>query len=211
MTGTTAPPQKGADDGAALPLVRLVDDDASVLRALSRILAAAGHDCRRYPSAEEFLAGDEAERPGCAILDLRLPGTSGLDLQARLAGTLPVIFLTGAGDIATGVRAMKGGAVDFLTKPVEAAALLAAVEEALARDRRARAERASTAGTDRLLGRLTPREAEVMRHVVAGMLNKQIAAELGVAEKTVKVHRGRVMHKLGVRSLAELVRFVTRR
>lgn len=194
------------------PVVHLVDDDPSVLRALARLLRAAGHDCATYGSAEEFLDRVRTDAPGCAIFDLRLPGADGLALQAQLndgdAG-LPVIFVTGRGDIATSVQAMKEGAVDFLTKPVEAAALLAAVALALARDKAARGERARTAGFAAALARLTPREREVMEMVVAGLLNKQVAGELGLAEKTVKVHRARVMQKLGVRTVADLVRLVT--
>ena len=192
--------------------VHLVDDDASVRRALGRLLAAAGHRCETHESAEAFLSragGDDA--PGCAIVDLQLPGASGLDLQAWLGeidATLPLIFLTGRGDIPTSVRAMKGGAVDFLTKPVEPAALLAAVSVALERGRAQRAALDAETGARTLLSLLTPRERQVLDRVVEGRLNKQIAADLGVAEKTVKVHRARVMQKLGVRTIADLVRLV---
>jgi FixJ family two-component response regulator len=195
------------------PVIHLVDDDPSVRRALARLLAAAGHRCETHASAEAFLARgpDAGPGPGCAVIDLQLPGASGLDLQARLAeldATLPLIFLTGRGDIPASVRAMKGGAVDFLTKPVEAAALLAAIATALERGRALRAARAAEAGVDARLARLTPREREVLDMVVEGRLNKQIAADLGVAEKTVKVHRARVMHKLEARAVADLVRLV---
>jgi FixJ family two-component response regulator len=193
------------------PVVHLVDDDPSVRRALGRLLAAAGHRCEAYDSAEAFLARQPDAGPGCAVIDLQLPGASGLDLQARLAeldATLTLIFLTGRGDIPTSVRAMKGGAVDFLTKPVEAAALLAAIAAALDRGRALRAARTAEAGVDARLARLTPRESEVLDMVVEGRLNKQIAADLGVAEKTIKVHRARVMQKLEVHTVADLVRLV---
>ena len=192
-------------------IVHLVDDDPSVRRALGRLLAAAGHRCETHVSAEAFLARQSDAGHGCAVIDLQLPGASGLELQARLVeldATLPLIFLTGRGDIPTSVQAMKGGAVDFLTKPVDAATLLAAIAAALERGRVLRAARAAEAGVDARLGRLTPREREVLDMVVEGRLNKQIAADLGVAEKTIKVHRARVMQKLEVRTVADLVRLV---
>lgn len=195
------------------PVVHLVDDDPAVRRALGRLLAAAGHRCETHDSAEAFLARKPEDAPGCALIDLQLPGASGLDLQARLAeldATLPLIFLTGRGDISTSVRAMKGGAVDFLTKPAEAAALLAAIAAALERGRALREARAAAADFGTRLTRLTPREREVLDMVVEGRLNKQIAADLGVAEKTIKVHRARVMQKLEVRTVADLVRLVVR-
>lgn len=193
------------------PVVHIVDDDPAVRRALGRLLGAHGHACEAWETAEAFLARQPSSAPGCAIVDLRLPGASGLDLQARLAGRadgLPVIFLTGRGDVATSVQAMKGGAVDFLTKPVEPAALLAAVEAALVRARAARDAREAETGREARLARLTPREREVLDGVVEGRLNKQIAADLGIAEKTIKVHRARVMQKLEAKSLADLVRLV---
>ena len=193
------------------PIVHLVDDDPSVRRALGRLLAAAGHRCETHVSAEAFLARQSDAGHGCAVIDLQLPGASGLELQARLVeldATLPLIFLTGRGDIPTSVQAMKGGAVDFLTKPVDAATLLAAIAAALERGRALRAARTAEAGVDARLGRLTPREREVLDMVVEGRLNKQIAADLGVAEKTIKVHRARVMQKLEVRTVADLVRLV---
>lgn len=193
------------------PVIHVVDDDPSVRRALGRLLAAAGHRCETHASAEAFLARRPDAGPGCAVIDLQLPGASGLDLQARLAeldATLPLIFLTGRGDIPASVRAMKGGAVDFLTKPVEAAALLSAIAAALDHGRALSAARAAEAGVDACLARLTPREREVLDMVVEGRLNKQIAADLGVAEKTIKVHRARVMRKLEVRTIADLVRLV---
>ena len=193
------------------PVIHVIDDDPSVRRALGRLLAAAGHRCETHDSAEAFLARRPEAGPGCAVIDLQLPGASGLDLQARLAElgeTLPLIFLTGRGDIPASVRAMKGGAVDFLTKPVETAALLAAIAAALDQGRALSAARAAEAGVDLCLARLTPREREVLDMVVEGRLNKQIAADLGVAEKTIKVHRARVMRKLQVRTIADLVRLV---
>lgn len=191
--------------------IHLVDDDPAVLRALRRLLTAAGHGCATYASAEAFLARRRSDGLGCAVIDLRLPGASGLELQAHLAAgqdELPVIFLTGQGDIGASVRAMKEGAVDFLTKPVEPQALLAAIAVALARGRRRRAAREAEANLAQRLAQLTPREREVLERVVEGRLNKQIAAELGIAEKTIKVHRARFMHKLGVRTIADLVRLV---
>jgi FixJ family two-component response regulator len=193
-------------------VIYLVDDDASVLRALARMLGAAGHSCEAYPSAEAFLAGHDPEAPGCAILDLGLPGMDGFAVQQSLsAGGVErsVIFVTGTGDIPASVRAMKAGAVDFLTKPVEAAALLAAVEQAIGRDAAARAARTEVDAVRRNLALLTPRETEVLNGVLAGRLNKEIAWDLGTAEKTVKVHRGRMMKKMGVRTVADLVRVVT--
>lgn len=195
-------------------IVHLVDDDPSVRRALKRLLAAAGHACETWETAEAFLARPVGTAAGCAIIDLQLPGANGLDLQARLAESdelLPLIFLTGRGDIGTSVRAMKGGAVDFLTKPVEPEALLAAIATALERCRAARAARAAEAGVRERLARLTPRECQVLEMVVEGRLNKQIAGDLGVAEKTIKVHRARVMGKLEVRTIADLVRLVVGR
>lgn len=193
------------------PIIHLIDDDPSVRRALSRLLHAAGHACESWETAEDFLAQLPPIAPGCAIVNLELPGASGLDLQTWLgeeAEVLPLIFLTGRGDIDTSVRAMKAGAVDFLTKPVTSAPLLAAIAAALDRGRAARAERAAAADRAARLAALTPREREVLDMVVEGRLNKQIAGDLGIAEKTIKVHRGRVMHKLGVRTVADLVRLV---
>jgi FixJ family two-component response regulator len=194
------------------PVIHIVDDDAVVLRSLARLLGAAGHHCETHGDAEAFLARHDPDAPGCAILDLGLPGMDGFAVQQHLAtGDVerPVIFLTGVGDIPSSVQAMKAGAVDFLTKPVEAAALLAAVERALERDAAARAARAEDEAVRRNLARLTPREREVLDGVLAGRLNKQIAWDLGTAEKTVKVHRGRMMKKMGVRTIADLIRIVT--
>lgn len=198
----------------ATPTIHLIDDDPAVLRALKRLLAASGYGCETYSSAETFLSRPASDAAGCAVVDLQLPGADGLDLQARLAernDALPLIFLTGRGDVGSSVRAMKGGAVDFLEKPVEPAALLAAIGSALVTDRERRERHRDLQEAERRWARLTPREREVVDRVVEGRLNKQIAAELGVAEKTVKVHRARVMRKFGVRTIADLVRLVVSR
>jgi FixJ family two-component response regulator len=187
----------------------IVDDDASVLKALGRLLRSAGYDARTFSSAQDFLAAHDPNVPGCAVLDLTMPGLDGLELQQRLGsdgGVRPIIFLTGNGNIATSVRAMKAGAVDFLTKPVNREQLLSAVDLALQQDVASRRDREARKAITDKLATLTPREHEVLIHVVAGRLNKQIAADLGTVEKTIKVHRGRAMMKLGVRSVAALVR-----
>ena len=191
----------------------LVDDDAGVLKAVSRLLRTAGYEPRAYRSPQDFLAEHDASVPGCAILDLTMPGLNGLELQTTLAGQgveRPIIFLTGTGDIPASVQAMKAGAVDFLTKPVKRSMLLAAVERARKRDETARHARENRESIEARLSKLTPRELEVLRYVVAGRLNKQIAAALGTVEKTIKVHRSRLMAKLEVRSVAELVRLTER-
>src|SRR5262245_32551669 len=189
--------------------VFLVDDDQAVLKGLERLLHAAGFEVRAFASPQAFLDEHDPAAPGCAVLDVAMDGLNGLQLQRALAArgeSRPVIFLTGRGDIPTSVQAMKAGAVDFFTKPVEAKELVSAVRLALERDRQAREARVERDMIEQRLALLTPREREVLRLVVAGRLNKQIAAALGTAEKTVKVHRGRVMAKMGVRSVAELVR-----
>jgi FixJ family two-component response regulator len=191
----------------------LVDDDAGVLKALSRLLRAAGYETRTYSSPSEFLAEHDPSIPGCAVLDLTMPGLDGLELQEKLAeqaSERPIIFLTGKADVPRSVQAMKAGAVDFLLKPVEREVLLAAVARANEQDAKLRRERADRQAVERKLASLTPREREVLEQVAAGKLNKQIAAALGTVEKTVKVHRGRMMEKLGVRSVAELVRLTER-
>ena len=196
----------------AAPCVRVVDDDASVLRSIGRLLRAAGFAVRTFPSSQEFLQQHDADAPGCVVLDLSMPGLNGLQLQqalARSATPCPVIFITGYGDVPASVQAMKAGAVDFLLKPFDQAQLLDAVRIAIDKDRSARAARAERSSLGARVAALTPREREVMAHVVAGRLNKQIAAELGTAEKTVKVHRARVMKKMGVASVAELVAMVS--
>jgi FixJ family two-component response regulator len=193
--------------------VFLVDDDADVLKALARLLRASGYDSREFASAEEFLREHDASMPGCAVFDVAMPNLDGLALQQALAAKgieRPVIFLTGRGDIQTSVRAMKAGAVDFLTKPVDADALLAAIDHARERESRDREARAAMEFFTARLATLTRREREVLGHVIAGRLNKQIAHDLGTVEKTIKVHRSRMMEKMGVRSLAELVRLAER-
>ena len=197
----------------ARPLIHVVDDDESLRTALLRLLDAAGYEARGYASTGEFLLNPPPDRPGCLLLDLRLPGPSGLELQDALGRRgvgLPVVFLTAHADVASTVRAMKAGAVDFLTKPVERDDLLEALERALARDARQReAHREAEALQDRFAN-LTPREREVFDGIVAGKLNKQIAAELGMAERTVKLHRANVMTKLEASSAAELGRLAER-
>jgi FixJ family two-component response regulator len=193
--------------------VFIVDDDPGVLRALARLLAAAGHRTRTFGSPEAFLAQHDPAEPGCAVFDLAMPEVDGLALQQLLFDSgieRPIIFVTGKGDIPTSVRAMRAGAVDFLTKPVSSEALLAAVARAREIDAQARAARNETASIEARLASLTPREREVLTHVVAGRLNKQIAGDLGTVEKTIKVHRGRMMSKLGVRTVQDLVRLAER-
>jgi FixJ family two-component response regulator len=191
------------------PTVFLVDDDPGVLKGMSRLLRARGYDVRSYASPQAFLAGHDSAVPGCAVLDVAMPGLDGLALQQALTDSgvhRPVIFLTGKGDIPTSVRAMKAGAIDFLTKPVSSDVLLEAIARAEKTDAEARRHRAELAAIEAKLATLTPREREVLTHVAAGRLNKQIAGDLGTVEKTIKVHRSRMMEKLGVRTVADLVR-----
>lgn len=194
--------------------VFLVDDDPSVRKALRRLIESAGYHVRVFASARELLdALPEREGLACLILDVRMPDLSGLHLQSELRNTkaiLPIIFITGYGDVPMSVKAMKGGAVDFLPKPVKDKDLLEAIEQALARAVREDAARAELEAIRDRVETLTPREREVLEHVVSGQLNKQIAFDLGAAEKTIKVHRARVMHKMGAASLAELVRLAQR-
>ena len=194
----------------ATPNVFLVDDDPSVRRALARLIKSAGHQVQTFASAQEFLgtraAGEEA---ACLVLDVRMPGLTGIELQRQLQTlnrNVPIVFMTGHGNIPMSVQAMKAGAVDFLPKPVKDTDLLRAIEQALARAVRDRAERNELEDVRERVEKLTPREREVMVLVVRGLLNKQIAFELGTVEKTIKVHRARVMEKMQVDSLADLVR-----
>jgi FixJ family two-component response regulator len=192
-------------------IVHVVDDDAQILKALSRVLVFAGYGVRTFSNAESFLEQHDPAVPGCALVDLGLPGKSGLEIQQELQGCgMPVVFLSGRGSINITVRAMKAGALDFLEKPVEPEILLSAVGEARQIDEARRRLQHDHREVEERLLRLTPRERQVLDHVVAGLLNKQIAGELGTAEKTVKVHRGRMMQKMGVRTVADLVRVVER-
>jgi FixJ family two-component response regulator len=194
-------------DSAPQRTVFVVDDDASYRAALSRLLRAAGHQVKAFASASEFVESLPATGPGCVVADLQMPGLSGLDLQAALAGSdnpLPVLFLTGHGDIPTSVHAMRLGAEDFLTKGAPRQALLDAVNRALARDAHERAERERVEEARARFATLTEREREVLEHVLRGQLNKQIAADLGIHERTVKLHRTAITNKVGVQSVAEL-------
>jgi FixJ family two-component response regulator len=186
--------------------VFLVDDDAAVLKALARVLRAEGWAVETFESAEAFLARPESVTRGCLVLDVSMPGLDGLALQQRLAGvgrTLPIVFVTGHGDIPTSVRAIKAGAADFLTKPVDADALIAAIRIAIAQD-------AATAALRERLATLTEREREVLSGVVAGKLNKQIAGDLGIVEQTVKFHRARIMERMHAKTVAELILIAAR-
>jgi FixJ family two-component response regulator len=190
-------------------VVAIVDDDPWALDGLQRLIRSAGWRAETFASAQEFLDRPGAEAPTCLVLDLQLPGLSGLDLQNRMAEVgleIPIVFLTGHGDIPASVQAMKAGAVEFLTKPVDEQKLLQAIEEAIERDRGARQRRATMVELRRRYESLTAREQEVLRQVVSGLLNKQIAAELNITEFTVKFHRGHIMHKMRADSLADLVR-----
>jgi len=189
--------------------VYLVDDDQGVLKALSRLLQAKGYDTRCFSSAHEFLECHDPALAGCAIFDVAMPGLDGLVLQQVFkadGNQRPVIFLTGKGDIPKSVRAMRAGAIDFLTKPVNHLALFDAIGRAEQDDANARKTRAELAAIEAKIATLTPRERQVLSHVAAGRLNKQIACDLGTVEKTIKVHRGRMMEKLEVRTVADLVR-----
>jgi FixJ family two-component response regulator len=195
------------------PTVFIVDDEAPVRKALSRLLHAAGFAVAAFASPGEFLAQHDLDKPGCLVLDLKMPGFDGLDLQRtieRKGSLLPIIFLTGHGDVPQSVQAMKRGAVDFLTKPVNDEQLLAAIRVAIKRDSVARRQEAELRDIRARLATLTPREREVLDHIVTGKLNKQTADALDVVEKTIKVHRARIMEKMKVQSVAELVRLTER-
>jgi len=195
------------------PMVFVVDDDPSVRKSLTRLIKSAGHAIEAFASAREFLARERYPGPCCLVLDVRMPGLTGLDLQEALASAgrrMSIVFITGHGEVPISVKAMKGGAVDFLTKPVDAQDLLAAIERCVARDVQDLGAEARVAKIQERIRTLTRRETEVFALVVTGMLNKQIAFELGIAEKTVKVHRARVMEKMRATSVAELVRLADR-
>jgi len=190
------------------PIVFVVDDDHRVRAALSRLLSAAGLEVAVFGSATEFLESEKPDAPSCLILDLQMPGTGGLELQQQLAAgeAPPIVFITGHGDIPSTVRAMKAGAVEFLSKPFGDEELLRAIDAAILLDRESRRERSKLAELQRHYAALTPREREVLPFVVAGFANKQAAGDLGIAENTIAVHRGQIMRKMAARSLAELVR-----
>ena len=198
---------------ATKPIVFIVDDDPSIRLALQNLISSTGQQAETYESAKAFLRDCPRDPSGCLVLDVQMPGLSGLDLQGALnhAGIhLPVIFITGHGDIPTTVRAMKAGAVEFLTKPVSDSDLLTAIDQAIERDRLARSDRAEVADLRTRYEQLTPKEREVMELVVQGLLNKQIALKLNNSEITIKQHRGKVMHKMLAESLADLVRIAER-
>ena len=198
---------------AAAPLVLVVDDDLSVRKSLTRLLASADYMVEAFASAQAFLARKPHPGPCCLVLDVRMPGLTGIQLQEMLAATgrrMSIVFVTGHADVPTSVKAMKAGAVDLLTKPVDVKDLIAAIQRALTRDEHERASETRLTEVKRRVDMLTAREAEVFARVVTGMLNKQIGAALGIGEKTVKVHRARVMEKMRAGSVAELVRLADR-
>jgi FixJ family two-component response regulator len=193
----------------AKPLVFVVDDNAPVRKSLGRLLGVAGYAVEEFASAHEFLARAPSEGPCCLVLDMRMPGLTGIELQAALAAAgrrMAIVFVTGHVDVPTTVKAMKGGAVDLLTKPIDREALLAAIARAVAKDAADLSDELRVAEIRQRVATLTPREVQVFARVVTGRLNKQIGTDLGVGEKTIKVHRGRVMTKMRARSMAELVR-----
>ncbi|SPE59970.1 Nodulation protein W [Verrucomicrobia bacterium] len=190
------------------PIVIVIDDDSSFRRSTERLINSAGFNVQSFAAAKDFLRAKRPDTPACVVLDVRMPGMSGLDLQKELATAgieIPLIFITGHGDIPTSVRAIKAGAIEFLTKPFCEQSLLDAIQQAIQRDRAGRAQRGKLAALRDRYDLLTQREREVMSSVVSGLLNKQTAAKLGIAEKTIKFHRAHIMKKMEVRSLAELV------
>lgn len=202
-------PRKTPPQEPPPPIVFIIDDDLSMREALTDLFRSMKFDAEAYDSPASFLAKADQSRHGCLLLDVRLPGLSGLDFQAqmeRLGNSMPIIFMTGFGDIPMSVRAMKAGAIDFLTKPFKEQDILDAVSAAMARDAARRREHAQNAAVASLAEQLTPREREVMTCVVRGLMNKQIAFELGISEVTVKLHRGNVMRKMQANSVADLVR-----
>ena len=196
-----------------VPTVFLVDDDPAVLKSLSRLLRSVGLEVATFSSPHDFLEQYDPHAPGCLVLDMEMPGLNGLELQETLntkGSAIPIVFLTGQGDVHGSVLAMKSGALDFLTKPVNDDQLISVIHQAFEKDSIARAARAELDDIQQRLATLTPREREVLTHVVSGQLNKQIANDLGTVEKTIKVHRARVMEKMKVGSVAELVRLAQR-
>jgi FixJ family two-component response regulator len=199
--------------GSGEPIVFVVDDEAAARSAMESLLHSVGLRVETFGSASEFLQREEADVPCCLVLDVRLPGMSGIELQRKLTSigaNIPIIFITGHGDIPMSVEAMKAGAMEFLTKPFRGQELLDAIHSALARNRASRQDDARLAELRRRVEGLTPREREVMQRVIAGLLNKQIAAELGTSERTIKIHRANVMRKMGAESLPDLVRMAER-
>jgi FixJ family two-component response regulator len=208
----TPPPQSrpgGAKPAAEVPTVHIVDDDSAIRTALDSLFRSVGHSTRLFGSAQEFLQSGHTSAAGCLVLDIRLPGLSGLDFQDRLAGAgvhMPVILMTGHGDIPMTVRGMKAGAVDFLTKPFRDQDMLDAVAIALERDAAKRVERAGLDDLQARYAELTSREKEIMARVATGLMNKQIAFELGLSEITIKIHRANAMKKMGAKSVVEFVK-----
>jgi two-component system response regulator FixJ len=194
-----------------MPIVYVVDDDDAVRLSLKMLLGAAGHEVRDYDSAESFLAAYDPDVAGAMVLDVRMPGYSGLELQAqleRLGPHAPIIFLSGHGDVPTAARAMRGGAIDFLEKPFDTDVLLARLDDALASDKERRSDQARRDESHQRLALLTPREREVIEHVGKGSANKVVAADLGISERTVELHRARGLKKLGLRTVADLTAFL---